>query len=85
MVFSPSPAIHKIRQLVRLIRNHPDLTRESRNTPWPSLELPDPAQFVDSSVTNNAIGPDIGPDIRPDRTDSNTRRKRANCPGSLRQ
>jgi hypothetical protein len=72
MVFSPSPAIHKIRQLVRLIRNHPDLTREPRNTPWRSPELPDPAQFVDSSVTNNAIDPDI----RPDRTDSGPRRKR---------
>jgi hypothetical protein len=82
MVFPPSPAIHKIRQLVRLIRNHPDLPGESRNTPWRSSELPDPAQFVDSSVTNNAIGPDIRPDIGSDRT-GNPRRKRTNCPGSF--
>jgi hypothetical protein len=77
MLFSPSPAIHKIRQLVRLIRNHPNPTRESRNIPWRIPELPDPAQFVDSSVTNNASGPDI----RPDRTDSGPRRKRSGCPG----
>jgi hypothetical protein len=84
MVFSPSPAIHKIRQLVRLIRNNPNPTRESRNIPWRIPELPDPAQFVDSSVmdssvTNNAIGLDI----RPDRTDSGPRRKRSGCPGNF--
>jgi hypothetical protein len=74
MVFSPSPAIHKFRQLVRLIRKHPDLPSESRNTPWRSPELPDPEQFVDSSVTNNVIGSG--------QTDS-SRRKRTSCPGSL--
>ena len=31
MVFFPSPALRRIRQLVRLIRKHPDLRTETRN------------------------------------------------------
>jgi hypothetical protein len=31
MVLIPSPALRRIRQLVRLIRKHPDLTAKTRN------------------------------------------------------
>jgi hypothetical protein len=31
MVFSPSPALRRIRQLVRLIRKHPDPRAKNRN------------------------------------------------------
>jgi hypothetical protein len=82
MVFSPSPALHRIRQLVRLIRKHPDLPAKSwnaaRRTPQlpdpelPKLRLPDPEQFVDSSASNNVVS---------GRASFNTRQKRANCPG----
>jgi hypothetical protein len=51
MVFSPSPALRRIRQLVRLIRKHPDLSAKTRNIArhrpqqsdpeFPLPELPD--------------------------------------------
>jgi hypothetical protein len=86
MVFFPSPALHRIRQLVRLIRKHPDLPAKSWNTArctpklhntepklqLPDLQLPDPEQFVDSSASNNVVS---------GRVSLNTRQKRANCPG----
>lgn len=73
MIFNPSPALHKIRQLVRLIRRDPVPSKPSRYAPWPGQDLPDPEQFIDSSVTNRAAGSgQAGP---------HTRRKRANCPG----
>jgi hypothetical protein len=73
MIFNPSPALHKIRQLVRLIRRDPVPSRTPRYTPWPGQELPDPEQFIDSSIKGNTAGPG--------QAGSHTRRKRANCPG----
>jgi hypothetical protein len=73
MIFNPSPALHKIRQLVRLIRRDRIPRRASRYAPWPVQDLPDPEQFVDASVRRNTAGsPESG---------SHTRRKRASCPG----
>jgi hypothetical protein len=87
MFFHSSPALRRIRQLARLIRRHPDLPVPSWNTPWnaaqnavwcsssdqPKATLPDPAAFVDSSVSNG---------VPTGLPDSNTRRKHANCPRS---
>src|SRR5882757_114916 len=76
MLFHSSPALRRIRQLARLIRRHPDLPAHSSNAPWRAPELsngtlPDPAQFVDSSVSNDRS-------FR--RGDANTRRKHLNRP-----
>jgi hypothetical protein len=72
MLFNPSPALHKIRQLVRLIRRDAVPSRPCRNTPLHGQELPDPAHFIDSSVPTGADGSG--------QTRSQPRRKRANCP-----
>jgi hypothetical protein len=77
MVFSQSPALHRIRQLVRLIRKHPDLPERPRNAArhalkLPDMRLPDPELFVDSSTGCNG---DSG------RADHKTHRTRANSPG----
>lgn len=77
MVFSPSPALHRICQLVRLIRNHPDLPQEARGTArrppqLPHPDLPDPERFVDSSAGGNAIS---------GRASIDSHRKRANSLG----
>jgi hypothetical protein len=73
MIFNPSPALHTIRQLVRLIRRDSVPPRPARYAPWPVQDLPDPEQFVDSSVRRNTAGSD--------ESGSHTRRKRASCPG----
>ena len=73
MIFNPSPALRKIRQFVRLIRRDPISPRPARYAPWPVQDLPDPDQFVDSSVRRNTAGSD--------ESGSHTRRKRASCPG----
>jgi hypothetical protein len=52
MVFLPSPALHKLHQLVRRICRHPDLLKHSRKPPCRTRDLPDPARFMDSSVAN---------------------------------
>ena len=77
MVFSQSPALHRIRQLVRLIRKHPDLPERPRNAVCrvpkpPETPLPDPELFVDSSTGCNH---DQG------RKDHQAHRTRANSPG----
>jgi hypothetical protein len=84
MVFSPSPALRRIRQFLRLIRKHPDLPAKTRNTarrlpqrPGPELpdpELPDPEQFMDSSAGRNASS---------DRTDIDPRLRRVSCSGRI--
>jgi hypothetical protein len=89
MVFSPSPALRRIRQLVRLIRKHPDLSAKTRNIarrrpqlsgpefPRPELldpKLPDPELFMDTSAERNAIS---------DRTDLDSRRRRTSRPGRI--
>jgi hypothetical protein len=56
MIFNPSPALHKIRQLVRLISKDPIPRRPCWKRPWPGQDLPDPEQFVDSSVKRNTAG-----------------------------
>lgn len=72
MIFNPSPALHKIRQLLRLIRRDPILRRPARYTTWSVQDLPDPEQFVDSSVRGNTAGSDD--------SGSHTRRKRSSRP-----
>jgi hypothetical protein len=72
MVFSQSPALHRIRQLVRLIRKHPDLPAKPRSAARRAPKLPDPDLFVDSSTGGNPVS---------GRVSLNTRQKRANCPG----
>jgi hypothetical protein len=79
MIFNPSPALHKIRQLVQLFRRHPVPSRPSRYAPWPAQDLsghdlsdqdlPDPEQFIDTSVKKTAA--------MSDPSGSHTRRKRA--------
>jgi hypothetical protein len=84
MIFNPSPALHKIRQLVQLFRRHPVPSRPSRYAPWPcrdlsgqdlsghdlsGQDLPDPSQFIDTSVKKTAA--------MSDPSGSHTRRKRA--------
>jgi hypothetical protein len=83
MVFHSSPALRRIRQLARLIRRHPDLPVHSWNTPWrdselPHIALPDPEQFVDSSVTSSVTSPVTSNDRSSHSDDLNTRRKHAN-------
>jgi hypothetical protein len=73
MIFNPSPALRKISQFVRLIRRGPVPPIPARYAPWPVQDLPDPEQFVDSSVRRNTAGSD--------ESGSHTRRKRASCPG----
>jgi hypothetical protein len=73
MIFNPSPALHKIRQLVRLIRRDPILRRPARYATRPVQDLPDPEQFVDSSVRGNTAGSDD--------SGSHARRKRSSRPG----
>jgi hypothetical protein len=84
MIFNPSPALHKIRQLVQLFRRHPVPSRPSCYTPWPCRELsghdlsgqylpdqnlPDPELFIDTSVKKTAA--------MSEPSGSHTRRKRA--------
>ncbi len=79
MFFHSSPALRRIRQFARLIRRHPDLPVHSWNAPrcdnpdQPHAALPDPAAFVDSSVSHG---------VHTGLPDPNLRRKHANCPGS---
>jgi hypothetical protein len=42
MVFSPSPALRRIRELVQLIRKHPDLNAKTRNIARHRPRLPGP-------------------------------------------
>jgi hypothetical protein len=89
MVFFPSPALRRIRQLVRLIRKHPDLSAKTRNITRrrPQLSgpeftrpelldpnLPDPELFMDTSAERNAIS---------DGTDLDSRRRRTSRPGRI--
>jgi hypothetical protein len=90
MIFNPSPALHKIRQLVQLFRRHPVPSRSSRYAPWPVRDLsghdlsgqylpdqvlPDPEQFIDTSVKKTAA--------MSDQSGSHTRRRRAGSPGRI--
>ena len=85
MRFNPSPALHKICQLVQLLRRHPVPPRPPRYASWPCRELsghdlsgqdlPDPSQFIDTSVKKTAA--------MSDPSGSHTRRKRASSPGRI--
>ena len=85
MIFNPSPALHKIRQLVQLFRRHPVCSRPPRYAPWPDQDLsahdlsgqnlPDPEQFIDTSVKKTTA--------MSDPSGSHTRRKRASSPGRI--
>ena len=85
MIFNPSPALHKIRQLVQQFRRHAVPCRPSRYGPLPVRDLsghdlsgqyspdqvlPDPEQFIDTSVKKTAA--------MSEPSGSHTRRKRAN-------
>jgi hypothetical protein len=85
MIFNPSPALHKIRQLVQLFRRHPVPSRPSRYAPWPGddrfdRELPDPSQFIDTSVKKTNAMSDLS---MSDASGSHTRRKRASSPSRI--
>jgi hypothetical protein len=85
MIFNPSPALHKIRQLVQLFRRHPVSSRPSRYAPLPGQDLsgrdlfgqdlPDPEQFIDTSVKKTTA--------MSDTSGSHTRRKRGSSPGRI--
>jgi hypothetical protein len=91
MVFFPSPALHRIRQLVRLIRRHPDLPAKSwnsarrapqlSNTELPKLRLPDP-ELPELRLPDpeQFVDSSASNNVVSGRVSLNTRQKRANCP-----
>jgi hypothetical protein len=94
MVFSPSPALRRIRQLVRLIRKHPDLSAKTRNIvrhrPQQSgPELPRPELADLTPADPNLPDPELFMDTSAERnaisdqTDLDSRRRRASCPGRI--
>jgi hypothetical protein len=94
MVFSPSPALRRIRQLVRLIRKHPDLRTETRNItrhrPQQSgLEFPRPElldlKLLDPKLPDPELFMDASAERNAisDRTDLDSRRKRTSRPGRI--
>jgi hypothetical protein len=94
MVFFPSPALRRIRQLVRLIRKHPDLNaktpniarhRPQRSGPeFPRPELPD-LKLLDPNLPDPELFMDASAERNTisDRTDLDSRRRRVSCPGRI--
>jgi hypothetical protein len=94
MVFSPSPALRRIRQLVRLIRKHPDLSAKTRNIArhrlqqsgpeFPRPELAD-VKLPDPNLPDPELFMDASTERNPisDRTDLDSRRRRASHPGRI--
>jgi hypothetical protein len=94
MVFSPSPALRRIRQLVRLIRKHPDPSAKTRNIarhrpqvsgpPRPErlgLKLPD-LNLVDPKLPDPELFMDTSAERNAiaDQTDVDSHRRRTNRP-----
>jgi hypothetical protein len=94
MVFIPSPALRRIRQLVRLIRKHPDLGAKTRNIArhrpqrsgpeFPRPELPD-LKLPDPKLPDPELFMDTsaGRNAISERTDRDSRRGRASHPGHI--
>jgi hypothetical protein len=94
MVFFPSPALRRIRQFVRLIRKHPDLSAKTRNTTgqrpqrsgpeFPRPELPD-LKLLDPNLPDPELFMDASAERNTisDRTDLDSRRRRVSCPGRI--
>jgi hypothetical protein len=91
MVFSPSPALRRIRQLVRLIRKHPDPSAKTRNIARhrPALagpefsrpERPD-LKLLDANLPDPELfmDPSAERNAIADQTDVDSRRRRTNRP-----
>ena len=96
MVFSPSPALRRIRQLVRLIRKHPDLSAKTRNiarhrprlsgpdfsrAERPDLKLPD-LNLLDPKLPDPELFMDTSAERNAiaDQTDVDPHRRRTSCP-----
>jgi hypothetical protein len=94
MVFSPSPALRRIRQLVRMIRKHPDLRAKTRNIArhrpqrsgpeFPRLELPD-LKLLDPKLPDPELFMDASAERNAisDRSDRDSPRRRASRPGRI--
>jgi hypothetical protein len=92
MVFIPSPALRRIRQLVRLIRKHPDLSAKTRDITrrrpqlsgpeFPRPELAD-LKLLDPNLPDPELFMDTsaGRNATSDQTDLDSPRRRASCPG----
>jgi hypothetical protein len=92
MVFIPSPALRRIRQLVRLIRKHPDLSAKTRNIARHRLqqsgpEFPRPELADLKLLDPNLPDPELFMDTSAERnaisdpTDLDSHRRRVGCPG----
>jgi hypothetical protein len=96
--FFPSPALRRIRQFVRLIRKHPDLSAKTRDItrrrPQPSgPEFPRPELADLKLLDPNLPDPELFTDTSAernairntisDRTDLDSRRRRVSCPGRI--
>jgi hypothetical protein len=96
MVFSPSPALRRIRQLVRLIRKHPDPSAKTRNIARHrpplsgpefsraerlDLKLPD-LNLLDAKLPDPELFMDTSAERKAiaDQTDVDSRRRRTNRP-----
>jgi hypothetical protein len=94
MAFIPSPALRRIRQLVRLIRKHPDLSAKTRNITrhrpqqsgpeFPLPELPD-LQLLDPKLPDPELFMDTSAERNAisDRTNLDSRRRRTSRPGRI--
>jgi hypothetical protein len=94
MVFFPSPALRRLRQLVRLIRMHPDLSAKTRNIArhrpqqsgpeFPRPELPD-LKLLDPNLPDPELFMDTSAERNAisDRTDLDSPRRRLSCPGRI--
>jgi hypothetical protein len=94
MSFIPSPALRRIRQLVRLIRKHPDLGAKTRNIArhrpqlsgpeFPRPELPD-LKLLDPNLPDPELFMDASAERNAisDRTDLDSRRRRTSRPGRI--
>ena len=94
MIFSPSPALRRIRQLVRLIRKHPDLSAKTRNIErhrkqqsgpeFPRHELSD-LKLLDPMLPDPELFMDASTERNPisDQTDLDSRRGRVSRPGRV--
>jgi hypothetical protein len=94
MIFSPSPALRRIRQLVRLIRKHPDLSAKTRNIArhrpqLPGLEFPRPElpdlKLLDPKLPDPELFMDTSAErnANSDRTDLDSHRRRTSHPGRI--
>lgn len=94
MAFIPFPALRRIRQLVRLIRKHPDLSAKTRNIArcrqqqfgpeLPRPELPD-LKLLDPKLPDPELFMDTSAErnANSDRTDLDSRRRRTSRPGRI--